>query len=167
MNRRPRTAMPRRAAMPPRTARLTALLGIAAALILTAASEVAAHNPKLSSPYVYTIGDDIARRVRGIFRVVAGLEETTLVYYDREHHLIVAEIIGSTDDVEEAKREIAAFVDAIQEGVVGYAKKQHKIDLTDKDITLIYYVDSDQGTPAEVVRREEGRFVIPSEGDDD
>jgi len=149
------------------SSRITILLGIAAALSLATSSTAWAHNPKLGSPYVYMIGDDIAGRMRGILRVVAGLEETTLVYYDRENHNIVAEIIGGTDKVEEAKREIAAFVDAIQQGVVGYAKKRHKIDLTDKDITLIYYVDSDQGTPEEVVRREEGRFVVPKEGEND
>ncbi len=135
----------------------------AAALMLCTATPAAAHNPKLSSPYVYTVGDDIARRMQGIFRVTAGLEEATLVYYDRENHNVVAEIIGGTDDVEGAEREIGAFVEAIQEGVVGYAKRQHKIDLTDKDVTLIYYVDSDEGVPAEVVRRVDGQFIVPKD----
>ena len=140
-------------------------LGAAAALMVGISAPAAAHNTKLSSPYIYTIGDDIARRMQGIFRITAGLEEATLVYYDRKSHNVVAEIIGGTDDVEAAKREIKAFVDAIQEGVVGYAKKRHKIDLTDKDVTLIYYVDSDQDLPEEVVRREEGEYVVPKEGD--
>ena len=133
----------------------------AAVLILGAAAPASASNPRLSSRYVYTIGDDIARRMQGIFRVTAGLEEATLVYYDRETHNVVAEILGATDDVAEAKSEIEGFVVAIQEGVVGYAKKQHKIDLTDRDVTLIYYVDSDEGVPAEVVRRVDGQFVEP------
>lgn len=133
----------------------------AAALILGAAAPASANNPRLSSRYVYTIGDDIAWRMQGIFRVTAGLEEATLVYYDRETHNVVAEIIGATDDVAEAKSEIEAFVVAIQEGVVGYAKRRHKIDLTDRDVTLIYYVDSDEGVPAEVVRRVDGQYIIP------
>jgi hypothetical protein len=149
------------------SSRLAILFGIAALLSLGTSSPAWAHNAKLGSPYVYTVGDDIAGRMRGILRIVAGLEETTLVYYDREQHDIVAEIIGGTDKVEEAKREIAAYVDAIQQGVVGYAKKRHNIDLTDKDITLIYYVDSDQGMPEEIVRREEGRFILPKEDEDD
>lgn len=144
---------------------MIAMILVAAALILGTAAPAAAHNPKLSSPYVYTVGDDIARRMQGIFRVTAGLEEATLVYYDREHHNVVAEIIGNADDVEKAKREIEAFVEAIQEGVTGYAKRRHKIDLTDKDVTLIYYLDSDQGAPVEVVRREEGQYVVPKEED--
>jgi len=158
------TKSERRAALPRGAKGLLIFLGIAAAVALAASSTIWANNPKLGSPYVYTIGDDIARRMQGIFRVVAGLEWAPLVYYDREKHNVVAEIVGGTDNVEGAKREIAAFAEAIQEGVVGYAKKQHKIDLTDKDVTLIYYVDSDQGTPSEVVRREEGRFVLPKEG---
>ncbi len=53
----------------------------------------------------------------------------------------------------------------IRSEVVGYAKKQHKIDLTDNDVTLIYYVDSDQGVPEEVVRREKGAYVVPKAAD--
>ena len=101
--------------------------------------------------------------MQAIFRVTAGLEDATLVYYDRDDHKIVAEIIGGTDDVEAAKREIGAFVDAIRGGVVGYAKSQHKIELTEKDVTLIFYVDTDQDVPVEVVRRENGQFVVPKE----
>jgi len=135
------------------------VVGIAVAVACTAT----AHNPKLNSKYEYTIGDDIAQRTASIFRITAGIEEPTLVYYDRQNHDIVAEVIGNTDNVEGAKREIQGLVDVIQSDVVGYAKKQHQLDLTDNDMTLIYYVDSDQGAPEEVVRREEGRFVVPKD----
>jgi|GEM_PF-3277501 len=127
---------------------------------IVVACTATAHNPKLDSKYEYTVGDDIATRTASIFRITAGIEEPTLVYYDREKHDVVAEIIGNTDNVEGAKREIDALVDVIKDEVVGYAKKQHKIDLTDNDVTLIYYVDSDQGVPEEVVRREKGQFVV-------
>jgi hypothetical protein len=138
------------------------LLGAAVVFGLIAVACVAtAHNPKLSSKYEYTVGDDIAQRTASIFRITAGIEEPTLVYYDRNKHDVVAEIIGNTDDVEGAKREIEALVDVIRAEVVGYAKKQHGLELTDDDVTLIYYVDSDQGTPEEVVRRETGRFIVP------
>ncbi len=132
------------------------IVGIAAA-----ACTATAHNPKLDSKYEYTVGDDVATRTASIFRITAGIEEPTLVYYDRENHDVVAEIIGNTDNVEGAKREIDALVDVIRMNVVGYAKRQHKIDLTDNDVTLIYYVDSDQGVPVEVVRREMGQYVVP------
>ena len=138
---------------------------VLAATVFLAAIVVActatAHNPKLNSKYEYTVGDDIAQRTSSIFRITAGIEEPTLVYYDRESHDIVAEIIGNTDNVEGAKREIDGLVDVIKDEVVGYAKKQHKVDLTDNDVTLIYYVDSDQGVPEEVVRRERGQFIVP------
>jgi len=77
---------------------------------------------------------------------------------------VVAEIIGNTDNVEGAKREIDAIVDVIKANVLDYAKRQHSIDLTDSDLTLIYYVDSDQGVPEEVVRREMGQFIVPKAG---
>jgi len=138
---------------------------VLAATVFLAAIVVActatAHNPKLNSKYEYTVGDDIAQRTSSIFRITAGIEEPTLVYYDRESHDIVAEIVGNTDNVEGAKREIDGLVDIIKDEVVGYAKKQHKVDLTDNDVTLIYYVDSDQGVPEEVVRRERGQFIVP------
>ena len=137
------------------------VVGIAVAVACTAT----AHNPKLNSKYEYTIGDDIAQRTASIFRITAGIEEPTLVYYDRQNHDIVAEVIGNTDNVEGAKREIQGLVDVIQSDVVGYAKKQHQLDLTDNDMTLIYYVDSDQGVPEEVVRRENGKFVVPKAED--
>ena len=129
--------------------------------VLVAACTATAHNPKLSSKYEYTVGDDVAQRTASILRITAGLEEPTLVYYDREKRDIVAEIIGSTDNVEGAKSEINALMEVIRAEVVGYAKKQHNIDLTDDDVTVVYYVDSDQGTPEEVVRRERGQFVMP------
>jgi hypothetical protein len=132
---------------------------------ISAACTATAHNPKLDSKYEYTIGDDIAQRTASIFRITAGIEEPTLVYYDRDNHDVVAEVIGNTDNIEGAKREIEALVDVIRSEVVGYAKKQHKIDLTDNDVTLIYYVDSDQGVPEEVVRREKGQYVVPKAED--
>src|SRR3989442_12431011 len=130
---------------------------------VSVASTEAAPNPKLSSKCEYTVGDDIAQRMAGGLRVAAGIEETPLVYYDREKQRVVAELFGSTDKVEEAKRDLGGLVEVIQTEVAGYAKRHHHVDLTDMDVTLIYYVDSDQGAPEEVVRREEGRFVVPKD----
>ncbi len=132
--------------------------------VAVAACTATAHNPKLDTRYEYTVGDDVAQRTASIFRITAGIEEPTLVYYDRENHAIVAEVIGSTDNVEAAKREVDALVDVIRQNVVGYAKKRHHFDLTDNDVTLIYYVDSDQGVPVEVVRRERGKYIVPVGG---
>ena len=132
--------------------------------VAAAACTATANNPRLDSRYEYTVGDDVAQRTASIFRITAGIEEPTLVYYDRDTHDIVAEIIGSTDNVEAAKREVDALVDVIRANVVGYAKKQHRLDLTDNDVTLIYYVDSDQGVPLEVVRREKGKYIVPVGG---
>jgi hypothetical protein len=131
----------------------------AAALLLSAPAR--AHNPDLSKPYPYTVGDAIAARMQGIFRIVAGLETSTLVYYDREAKNVIVEIEGDTDEVEGARREIQAFVQAIQEGVVGYVRKRHNFELTDRDVTLIYYSGGDQDLPVEVVRRENGVFIVP------
>jgi hypothetical protein len=139
--------------------------GIAAAIAAVAAFGVPgsawASNADLAKKYDYTVGDAIAYRMEEIFRVTAGLEAATLVYYDRETQDIVAEILGGCDDVEGAKREVEGYVDAIRENVIGYAKKRHGLTLTDRDITLIYYCDSDEGAPAEVVRRENGVYVTP------
>ena len=144
-------------------------VAVAAAALVAAGMHAAAgaHNVKLNTPYAYTIGDDIARRMQGIFRIVAGLEDATRVYYDRENRNVVAEIIGGDDDVDAAKREIEAFVEAIREGVVSYAKRTHRLDLTDKDVTLIYYIDGDEGVPIEIIRRENGQYIAPKEGDED
>ncbi|HMI31306.1 MAG TPA: hypothetical protein VK527_06165 [Candidatus Limnocylindrales bacterium] len=141
-----------------------AALILAAALAACAACTATAHNPGLNSKYEYTVGDDIAQRLGGIFRITGGIEQPALVYYDRDKHDIVAEIIGSTDNVEGAKREIGALVEVIQGEAVSYAKKRHSLDLTSDDVTLIYYVDSDQGVPVEVVRREGGKFLVPNAG---
>ncbi len=142
------------------------VLGLAgtlgAALVAFGANATAsAPSPKLSSKYEYTVGDDIAWRMSGIFRIAAGIEEATLVYYDRESRHIIAEIVGGTDNVQGAEREIDGLVDVIQSRVVGYAKKRHSVDLTDRDVTLVYYVDTDESVPEEVVRRENGTFVVP------
>jgi hypothetical protein len=141
-----------------------------AATLLAAAPPARAENTGLDKPYQYKVGDAIAARMQGIFRVVAGLEASVLVYYDRDTKLIVAEIVGGTDDLEGAKREIGFFVEAIRAGVVPYAKKRHGIALTDTDITLIYYNAPDEDVPVEIVRRENGAFVVPKEdqgGEDD
>ena len=144
----------------PRPARILAWTWAASLLLGVPAW---AHNPELSKPYTYTIGDAIAARMQGLFRVVAGLETSVLVYYDRDSRNVVAEIVGDTDDVEGAKREIQGFVQAIQTGVIEYAKKQHHVALTDQDVTLVYYNAGDEDVPVEVVRRENGVFVVPKE----
>jgi len=121
-----------------------------------------ASNGRLSSPVTYTVGDDVAERMAAIFRVTAGLEPAALVYYDRKARNLVAEILGSTDDVEGAKREIEAFVQAIRERVAPYALKQHGVRLSDKDVTLVYHNDTGDEPPYEVVRRENGVFAVPA-----
>ena len=144
-----------------------AVIPLLAAAFLVAAPALAG-NDALSKPCPYTVGDAIAARAQGIFRTLAGLDASTLVYYDRDARVITVEIAGGADEVEGAKREIEAYVDAIREDVAGYAKKQHHVVLTDRDVTFVYYNTSDQDTTVEVVRRENGTYIVPKpdEGDD-
>ncbi len=142
------------------------ILILAAALL--AAAPAHAGNEALSKPFTYTVGDAIAARAQGIFRTLAGLETSTLVYYDRDARTITVEIVGGADEVGGAKREVEAYVVAIRESVVDYAKKQHHIALGDRDVTLIYYNPTDEGSTAEVIRREKGVYIVPKpdkEGD--
>jgi len=112
----------------------------------------------LSQPYSYTVGDDVASRMAGFFRVVAGLEASTQVYYDRKSGHIVADVVGSASDVEGAKRELESFLVAVRGYIAAYAKTQHGITLTAKDVTLIYHNDGGEGAPYEVVRWEDGVY---------
>jgi hypothetical protein len=146
---------------------LYAAIPLVAAALLTP-GPARAGNDALSKSATYTVGDAIAVRTQGILRTVAGLDASTLVYYDRETHTIVVEIVGGTDDVEGAKREIEGYVDAIRGKVSGYAKKQLHVDLSDRDVTLIYYNTTDEDQAVEVVRRENGAYVIskPAEEED-
>ena len=77
-------------------------------------------------------------------------------------------VVGSAEDVPGAKRELEAFVSAVREYVVPYAKGQHGMEMTDKDVTLIYYNDGGDSSPYEVVRRENGVYKTapPPSGDD-
>jgi hypothetical protein len=145
-----------------------AVLALAATFVAVGTAAPAwAHNADLLKKYEYTVGDAIAYRMESIFRITAGLEAATLVYYDRESQNIVAEILGGCDDAAGAKREIEAYVEAIRANVVDYAKKRHRVTLTDADVTLIYYCDSDEGVPVEVVRRENGVFVTAPTDDNE
>lgn len=147
----------------------TALVFASTAWILAGvAGPARAENKKLSQNYTYMAGDDIAARMGGLFNVVAGLEASTLVYYDRKEQNIVTYVVGSAEDVPGAKRELEAFVSAVREYVVPYAKGQHGLDMTDKDVTLIYYNDGGDSSPYEVVRRENGVYknAPPPSGDD-
>ncbi|MEK7348016.1 MAG: hypothetical protein AABZ94_04025 [Candidatus Eisenbacteria bacterium] len=142
--------------------RTAALVALAVSLFSGVAGPAEARNKRLSNPYTYTMGDDIAKRMAAIFRITAGLEPATMVSYDRKAHNLVAEILGSTEEIEGAKREIEGFVQAIRDGVAPYARKQHGIDLADTDVTLIYYNDTGDEPPYEIVRRENGVFVEPA-----
>ena len=146
----------------PITARSIAA-GFAALSMAAAAVPAGAGNKGLSQSYSYTVGDDVATRTAGFFRVVAGLEASTLVYYDRKEQNLVAYIVGSAGDVPGAKREIEGFVSAVKEYVVPYAKSQHGISLTENDVTLIYFNDGGEGSPFEVVRRENGQYKASAE----
>ncbi|HEU4724733.1 MAG TPA: hypothetical protein VFU59_05470 [Candidatus Eisenbacteria bacterium] len=135
---------------------------VVTALSLLPAGPAEAGNRALGAPYAYTVGDDIARRMASIFRITAGLESATIVTYDRKSRTIVTEILGSAEEVEEAKREIEAFAQAIRERVAPYAKKHHGVVLADADVTLIFYNDTGEEPPYEIVRRENGAFVEPA-----
>ena len=134
---------------------------VAAALVLLAitATYACAQKKSLSHPYAYLVGDDVATRMSGILRVVAGLEASTLVYYDRKDGRIVANVVGSASDVPGAERELDSFLQAVRQFVFPYAKRQHGLDLSDTDVTLVYYNDGGEGgAPYEVVRRENGAY---------
>ena len=114
---------------------------------------------RLDQSYPYVVGDDIASRMSGIIRVVAGLEANTLVYYDRKDHRIVATVVGTAADVAGAERELDSFLQAVRQFVFPYAKRTHGLDLSDSDVTLVYYNDGGEaGAPYEVVRRENGAY---------
>jgi hypothetical protein len=135
-------------------------LGIVAALVPFLAR---ANNSKLSNPYPYLAGDDIAHRMGFLFRVTAGLAPAALVDYDRKAKTIVVEIIGSAEKTDGAKREIEAFTATIKDRIVPYAKERHGITLEDRDVTLIYFNDGGEGaSPYEIVRRQEGKYVTPA-----
>ena len=143
------------------TAAARFVFAVVAATTLAAAGTAEAGNARLSAPCAYTVGDDIARRMASIFRITGGLETATMVSYDRKSRTLVAEILGSTEDVEGAKREIEGFVGVVRERVAPYAKKQHGVALADTDVTLIFYNDTGDEAPYEIVRRENGAFVEP------
>jgi hypothetical protein len=136
--------------------------GFIALSIAAAVGPAESANKRLSQSYSYTVGDDVATRTGGLFRVVAGLEASTLVYYDRKAQNIVSYIVGSAADVEAAKREIEGFVRAVKEYVLPYAKS-HGIALTENDVTLIYFNDGGDGSPFEMVRRENGQYKAAAE----
>ena len=146
---------------PPRHARLVSLcllaLGMAVALVPFYAH---ANNPKLSTHYPYLVGDDIAQRMGGVFRVTAGLAPGTLVSYDRKERAITVEIVGTSEEVEGAKREIEALVTVVRDRIVGYAKQRHGVSLADRDVTFIYLNDGGEATPYELVRRQDGKYLV-------
>lgn len=137
--------------------------GFVALAVTVGALPAEGGNKRLSQSYSYTVGDDVATRTAGLFRVVAGLEASTLVYYDRKEQNIVSYIVGSAEDVAAAKREIEGFVSAVKEYVLPYAKSQHGIDLSENDVTLIYFNDGGDGPPFELVRRENGQYKTAPE----
>jgi len=137
--------------------------GLAVLSLSAAAVPAEGGNKRLSQSYSYMVGDDIATRTAGFFRVVAGLEASTLVYYDRKEQNIVSYIVGSAEDVAAAKRELEGFVSAVKEYVLPYAKSQHGIALSENDVTLIYFNDGGDGSPFELVRRENGQYKTAPE----
>ena len=135
------------------------ILAAALALLAITTTYACAQNKRLSQPYAYMIGDDVATRMSGILRVVAGLEANTMVYYDRKDQKIVANVVGTASDVPGAERELDSFLQAVRQFVFPYAKHQHGIDLSDTEVTLVYYNDGGEaGVPYEVVRRENGAY---------
>lgn len=139
------------------------LLGVAILAAAFAGGVLAAwaDDAKLGKPLSYTVGDDVATRMSAIFRTTAGLPQATLVFYDRKDGDIVVHILGSTDDPVGARREIEGFVDAIGSGVAPYAKERHGVPLTERDVTFVYYNETGDEPPYEVVRRQNGDYVVP------
>lgn len=131
------------------------------------APPAAARNGRLSPPHTYTVGDDIALRMEAVFRMTAGLENPATVCYDRKTQNLVTDIFGGTDDPDGAKREIEGYLAAVKDRVAPYAQKRHGITLNDVDVTFVYFNDTGDEPPYEVIRREAGRFVDPARADGD
>lgn len=148
------------------TGALVMALTVAAAAALHV-SPAAARNGRLSTPYTYTVGDDIALRMEAVFRMTAGLENPATVCYDRKTQNLVTDIFGGTDDPDGAKREIEGYLAAVRDQVAPYAQKRHGITLNDTDVTFVYFNDTGDEPPYEVIRREAGQFVEPTQADGD
>ncbi len=150
----------------PITGLLLPLLSAACLLAVPAcaAAPARAGGDLLSKPYPYTVGDAIAARAQGIFRTLAGLESPTLVYYDRDTRAIVVEIVGGAEDVEGARREIEAYVEAVRANVEPAARKHFHVELRDRDVTYVYYGTNDEDAQIEVIRRENGAYIVPTAG---
>jgi hypothetical protein len=144
-----------------RAIRALAVGGVVVAAVAAGALGARAHDSILGQAVPYTAGDDIAARMGAIFRVTAGLPLATLVYYDREAGDIVVNILGSTEDPEAARREIEGFVEAIGTDVAVYAKSRHGVALTERDVMFVYYNETGDEPPYEVVRRVDGTYVLP------
>jgi len=134
---------------------------VAAALVI-AAPPGEARNKRLSAPYTYTVGDDIALRMESVFRKAVGLEDGSMAYYDRTTFNLVVDIFGSTDDVEAAKQEMKRYLALVQEEIAPYARKRYGITLAESDVTLVFHNDTGDEPPYEVVRWENGVFTEPA-----
>ena len=146
---------------PTRNDRLVSLSLLALGVALVLAPFYAhANNPKLSAHYAYLVGDDIAQRMGGVFRVTAGLTPGTIVSYDRKARAVTVEIVGASEEVEGAKREIEALVTVVRDRIVGYAKERHGVSLGDRDVTFLYLNDGGEATPYELVRRVDGKYLV-------
>lgn len=147
--------------LPPRHARLVSVCLLALGIGLTLIPLLAlAGNVKLSTHYPYLVGDDIAFRMGGVFRVTAGLTPGTLISYDRKRRTVTVEIIGTSEEVDGAKREIEALASVVTERIVPYAKERHGVTLADRDVTFIYMNDGGEATPFELVRRQDGKYIV-------
>ena len=113
----------------------------------------------LSKVYTPTLGEMIAQTITEVLGIMKPIDAPILAVYERDEKKIELSVMGGRSSVDAAKQ---ALDDLRAKGypLIGYfVGADYHASLDDTDVTLIYLNRFDGYK--EVVRRENGRYVVP------
>lgn len=102
-------------------------------------------------------GDLIAERAVGRLRLKGVLNAPMSAHYDRAEKLIVIDVGGARDKVEDCKETIEKIRSVVMSEVKPLVSKEFGVDLSESDLQVVY---SNRDTGKEIVRLERGKWLL-------
>lgn len=115
--------------------------------------------PVLSKPYTPVLGEMIASTVSGVLATAKASESPLSVAYDKQLGKIVVVMMGTHGSVDGAKSAVDNFRKNAMPVIADAIAKQYAVAL-DEDSQLLLVYQNRSKAYAEVVRRENGQYVV-------
>jgi len=117
----------------------------------------------LSQSYNASVGDWAAYRLSEMIRITPFLQAPCLTIYDKRKNMILVEIYGVHNNVENAKKGLQGYWNFVKDFHIPDMNKNFGIELSENDYVIVYFYGKFNEKPKEMIRFEKGKMLLPQE----